>query len=45
VHDGLAFIADTGAFYVRELPGGLTDAEKVRLVETLLTVGTLRLAP
>lgn len=45
VHDALAFIADTGAFYVRELPGGLTDAEKVRLVETLLTVGTLRLAP
>jgi hypothetical protein len=42
--DALAFIAVTGAFYVRELPGGLTDREKVALVEALLTIRTLRLA-
>lgn len=45
VHDALAFIAGNGAFYVRELPGELTDAEKVRLVEALVTIRTLRLAP
>lgn len=45
VHDALAFIARTGAFYVRELPGGLTDAEKVRVVESLVAVHALRLAP
>jgi hypothetical protein len=45
VYDALVFIARTGAFYVRELPGGLSDAEKVRVVEALLTVRALRLAP
>ena len=44
-YDALVFIARTGAFYVRELPGDLSDAEKVRLVEALLTVRALRLAP
>lgn len=34
--DALSFIADTGAFYVRELPGGLHDDEKVALVSTLV---------
>ncbi|NUP78603.1 MAG: hypothetical protein HOV96_13770 [Nonomuraea sp.] len=31
----LEFIARTGAFYVRELPGGLTGEEQVALVEAL----------
>lgn len=44
-HEALEFIATTGAFYVRELPGGLTDGEKVALVEALMTAGAIRLAP
>ena len=32
----ISFIADTGAFYVRELPGDLDDDEKVALVATLV---------
>ncbi|HEX3289621.1 MAG TPA: hypothetical protein VHT50_34335 [Mycobacterium sp.] len=44
-HEALEFIATTGAFYVRELPGGLTDGEKVALVEALMAAGAIRLAP
>ncbi|MFI9837542.1 hypothetical protein ACIHFD_10945 [Nonomuraea sp. NPDC051941] len=33
--DALAFIARTGAFYVRELPGGLTGEERIALIEVL----------
>jgi len=40
--EALRFIASTGAFYVRELPGELTDAEKVRLVSTLVGMNVLR---
>ncbi|HXA89899.1 MAG TPA: hypothetical protein VNW96_15300 [Mycobacterium sp.] len=40
--DALRFIVDTGAFYVRELPGGLTDDEKVALVATLVDMKLLR---
>jgi hypothetical protein len=40
--DALAFIARTGAFYVRELPGDLDDDEKVDLVATLVREGALR---
>jgi hypothetical protein len=38
----LAFIARTGAFYVRELPGGLDDEEKVTLVAVLVEDRLLR---
>ncbi|GAY14838.1 hypothetical protein [Mycobacterium sp. shizuoka-1] len=41
----LDFIAGTADFYVRELPGGLTDDEKVGLVQPLVRSGLLRLAP
>ena len=40
----MSFIADTGAFYVRELPGDLDDDEKVALVSTLVEHKLLRLA-
>ncbi|MET7534409.1 glycine-rich domain-containing protein [Streptomyces goshikiensis] len=40
--EALAFIARTGAFYVRELPGGLTDAEKVELAAALVEDKILR---
>jgi hypothetical protein len=40
--DALAFIARTGAFYVRELPGDLTDDEKVALVAMLVEYRLLR---
>lgn len=43
--EALAFVAQTGAFYVRELPGTLTDGEKVALVEALISAGALRVAP
>jgi hypothetical protein len=43
--DALAFIASTGAFYVRELPGDLTDDEKIALVATLIECKILRSAP
>ena len=42
--DALSFMADAGAFYVRELPGGLEDDEKVALVATLVQHRLLRLA-
>jgi hypothetical protein len=41
----LEFISRTGAFYVRELPGDLTDGEKVALIEGLMAAGAVRLAP
>lgn len=40
--DALAFIAGTGAFYVRELPGDLSDEEKVALIATLVEYKLLR---
>ena len=43
--EALEFIATTGAFYVRELPGGLTDSEKVAVVEALMATGAIRRAP
>lgn len=42
--DALTFIAQTGAFYVRELPGDLDDDEKIALVATLIQFKLLRLA-
>lgn len=41
--DALDFIARTGAFYVRELPG-LSDEERVALVATLVEINVLRVA-
>jgi hypothetical protein len=43
--DALDFISRTGSFYVRELPGDLTDEEKVGLVATLVEHHLLRVAP
>lgn len=43
--DALEFISRTGSFYVRELPGVLTDEEKVGLVATLAEHRILRVAP
>jgi hypothetical protein len=43
--DAVDFIARTRDFYVRELPGGLTDEEKVGVVRALVRSGVLRLAP
>jgi hypothetical protein len=42
--DALVFIARTGAFYVRELPGDLTDEERVSLIATLVECKFLRVA-
>jgi hypothetical protein len=39
------FIAATDAFYIRELPGDLTDGEKIALVRALLSAGVVRMAP
>jgi hypothetical protein len=39
------FMARTGAFYVRELPGGLTDQERIALVAALVSTRALRPAP
>lgn len=41
----LRFIARTDAFYVRELPGQLTENEQVLLVATLVELQVLRVAP
>ena len=41
--EALEFIARTGAFYVRELPGDLDDEEKIALVATLVEHKMLRL--
>ena len=43
--DAVDFIARTRDFYVRELPGDLTDDEKVGVVQTLVRSGVLRVAP
>ncbi len=43
--DALKFIARTGAFYVRELPGDLSDDEKTALISTLMEIRILRSAP
>jgi hypothetical protein len=43
--DALEFISCTGSFYVRELPGVLTDEEKIGLVATLVEHRVLRVAP
>jgi hypothetical protein len=40
--EALAFITQTGAYYVREIPGGLTDEEKVALTATLVKYNLLR---
>jgi hypothetical protein len=40
--EALQFTADTGAFYVRELPGDLTEGEKVALVSALVELKVLR---
>lgn len=40
----LEFIVDTGAFYVRELPGGLEDDEKLALATVLVECKVLRSA-
>src|ERR1700722_564814 len=40
----VGFIASTAAFYVRELPGELTDEEKIRLAATLVDMGLLRVS-
>jgi len=40
--DALRFVSDTGAFYVRELPGDLTDDEKIALIATLIDMKVLR---
>lgn len=42
--DALEFVLRTGAFYVRELPGDLTDGEKLSLAEALVISGLLRVA-
>lgn len=41
----LRFIAETDAFYVRELPGGLSDEEQSLLVASLVEQQVLRVAP
>jgi hypothetical protein len=40
--DALSFIAATGVFYVRELPGELDDEEKVALIEALVEARLLK---
>jgi hypothetical protein len=40
--EAISFIADTGTFYVRELPGGLEDEEKIALVSLLVQQGLVR---
>ena len=42
--DALAFVARTGVFYVRELPGELNDEEKTALIAALVEQRVLRLA-
>jgi hypothetical protein len=44
-YDALVFISRTGSFHVRELPGELTDQEKVGLISTLVDYRHLRVAP
>ena len=41
-YEAMRFIVSVGAFYVRELPGALTDDEKVALVANLVDMKLLR---
>lgn len=41
----LTFVTKNSDFYVRELPGDLTDEEKVGLIQPLVTARLLRVAP
>jgi hypothetical protein len=43
--DALKFVASTGTFYVRELPGDLSDEEKIGLIAALVEHGVLRVGP
>ncbi len=43
--EALEFVARAGAFYVRELPGELTEEEKVGLIAALVEHRVLRIAP
>lgn len=40
--EAVAYIATTPAFYVRELPGGLTNEEKIGLIKSLVEFKILR---
>ncbi len=40
--NSLRFVANTGAFYLREVPGDLTEEEKVALVTALVEIRVLR---
>ena len=42
--ESLRFIARTGAFYVRELPGAISDEERIDLVAMLVELRFLRVA-
>ena len=42
--EAIAFIATTGAFYVRELPGDLTDQERIAIAAALVEHRLLRVA-
>ena len=44
-YPALNFVTQTSDFYVRELPGTLTDDEKVGLAQALAKSGVLRVAP
>lgn len=41
----LEFIVQTRAFYVRELPGDLSEEEKVSIIDTLFGFGLVAIAP
>jgi hypothetical protein len=43
--EALTFIATTGSFYVRELPGELTDEERIGIAAVLVEQQLLRVAP
>ncbi|MFV9635928.1 glycine-rich domain-containing protein [Mycobacterium neumannii] len=43
--EAVEFIVNMHAFYVRELPGGLAEAEKVAVIQPLVRLAVLRLAP
>jgi hypothetical protein len=43
--EAITFIATTKAFYVRELPGDLTDDEKTLIISSLVGAHLLRVAP
>jgi hypothetical protein len=43
-YDAMEFICHTRSFYVRELPGDLSDSEKIGLVTVLMRSNLLRLA-